>query len=409
MGIRFDSGDDSIIKRLMMQKYMESLYPEMSEKYMADYRHGLNLDYLNKQYALSRTGHKEDTQVSEESTGRVEGYKHALDLDKLAEENAIWLSQQPPVKQAQALLSQTKDPEQRKQIEGFLANISNVSGELAEQVLRGERPDPKKFALLARFLPVADFNDFYSTLSARQQEFHNIKGREGRLDLQRKREARITAGGEPTAKGKDDIKSGIAGKVTAINRSLDSNVATSRFTLPKIEKTTDKGTTLVPDTSWLTKARHINSQIGTWSIQGKFTKDSPLTDEAFFILDNLANDPTGALAAFQKLEKDIAASKAPAEEGQKAAPVAKAPGFFEQAGSLVKKGQEFFGKVSNFGGPDRSVIKQADTDLRGIYIKRWAENGLSVEVINAMLADQNADPLTDEEIAKYRVNLVTER
>lgn len=175
-----------------------------AQKMMGDLSLERQLEYLDRSNAL--LGERESQRIAQtgEKEKEVARYKHGLDLDKLAQENASWLAKQPGVKRLMFLHQTSQDPAVRTQIEGALDKFSTLFGQTAEKSLKGQPPSADEMGAISAFVDPKEAITYFNGVSANVRGMKTAGIQQQQADTQRMRaNAAIEGGGKPGKAGKD--------------------------------------------------------------------------------------------------------------------------------------------------------------------------------------------------------------
>jgi hypothetical protein len=267
-----------------------------TQKMMGDLSLERQLEYMKQSNAFQ--GERESQRIKEagEKEKDVAGYKHGLDLDKLAQENTYWMAKQPGVKRLMNMYQTTQDPAIRTQIEGALDKFSTLFGTTAEKSMKGGIPTADEIGALSTFVDPKEAITYFNGISANVRGVKTAGIQQQQADTQRMRavDAREGGGREKAGKAGKDLNDEIAAKAKEAMKYLEGGTKTGQSLTAAMSEegpAADKSAPL----------RRALSHIRSMASRKKFT-DPAWSKTYFDFIDAVYESPEAAMAMVSDIE-----------------------------------------------------------------------------------------------------------
>ncbi len=272
----------------------KKLFGIQAQKMMADLSLERQLEYLERSNTLYGQREAERIKMTGEKEKEVAGYKHGLDLDKLAQENTYWMAKQPGVKRLMNMYQTTTDPAVKTQIETALDKFSTIFGKMGEDSLKGKAPSADALGAISTFVEPKEAITYFNGLSANVRGVKTAGIQQQQADTQRmKVNAAAEGGGKPGKAGKD-LNDELAAKVKEAMKYLQGG-AKSGVSLTEAMGDEGGGKDKVGP------LRRALSHIGSMASRKKFT-DPAWSQTYFDFIDAIYESPEAAMAMVPDIE-----------------------------------------------------------------------------------------------------------
>jgi hypothetical protein len=286
---------------------LKQLFSIQMQQRMGDVSLERQLEFLERSNSLY--GQREAARIKQtgEKDMEVARYKHGLDLDKLAQENAYWMAQQPGVKRLMNMYQTTQDPAVRTQIEGALDKFSTLFGTTAYKSLKGEAPSADELGALSTFVEPKEAITYFNGISANVRGAKTAGIQQQQADTQRMRATASAEGGGKPGKAGKDLNDEIAAKAKEAMEYLEGGTkAGQSLTDAMGENGSGKDIT--------GPLRRAVSHIRSMASRKKFT-DPAWSQTYFDFLDAVYESPEAAMAMVPDIEAGTQA-RATVSKGQ---------------------------------------------------------------------------------------------
>jgi hypothetical protein len=276
----------------------KKLFGIQMQKQMADMSLERQLEYLERSNSLY--GERESSRIKQagEKEKDVAAYKHGLDLDKLAQENAYWIARQPGVKRLMNIHQTTQDPAVKTQIEGTLDKFATIFGTVGENSLKGKPPSADEMAVISEFVDPKEAITYFNGVSVNVRGFRTAGIQQQQADTQR---MKVNAeGGGKAGKKENDLNAILSSRATETMAYLTGKGGEAGETVNEALE----GGAPAKGVDQKGRLRRMVSKIKSMAGQGKF-KDQAIAQSYFDFLDAVYENPAEAT----KMLGDIEATK----------------------------------------------------------------------------------------------------
>jgi hypothetical protein len=182
MGIKFESGGDDAIQRLLLMRYQD-----MMEKRMAEFRANQQMEYLNRSNEIYGQRQLEGIKATGEMHKDVATHRGKIISDALVEKTNAWLLQQPEAVRLRTLIRTETDPVKVQQYKDRLVTHAETLGRLADNVTKGIDPSKEDITSMATMVSQSELTSYLNSLSVsyRSTKTRGIQNRT--LDLNTKK------------------------------------------------------------------------------------------------------------------------------------------------------------------------------------------------------------------------------